>query len=53
MSHIQREAVAFGSNCLLIVSEREVLIEELLPIARMTKAAASRNTKINQVREKK
>ena len=51
LSHIQKEAVAFGSNCLLIVSDGEVPIEELLPIARMTKAAASRNT--NQLRKKK
>merc|ERR1712223_2106821 len=44
LSHIQKEAVAFGSNCLLIVSDGEVPVEELLPIARMTKAAASRES---------
>ena len=42
LSHIQDEADALGSTCLLIISDREVDMDMALPIVRMTLAEVSR-----------
>ena len=42
LSHIQEEADALGSTCLLIISDREVDMDMALPIARLTLAEVSR-----------
>ena len=42
LRHIQDEADAMGSTCLLLISDREVIMEMFLPIARLTLAEVSR-----------
>ena len=42
LRHIQDEADALGSTCLLLVSDREVAMDMVLPIARLTLAEVSR-----------
>ena len=42
LRHILEEADTLGSNCLLLISDREVVMDMFLPIARLTLAGVSR-----------
>lgn len=42
LRHIQDEADGLGSTCLLVISDREVVMDMFLPIARLTLAGVSR-----------